>query len=49
MPTSLPDRRRRCPDYFLILVVALAVSFFVIEICDPAPMAVEAALMAGAL
>ena len=48
MPTSLPKRvRRRRPDMFIVLLMALGAAFLVIEILDPAPMQVEAAWLAS--
>ena len=46
MPTSLPQRKRKAPDPFVVFVLSLAVAFFVIEIVDPAPMDVQAQLIA---
>ena len=45
MPTDLPTRWRRRPDLVLVFLVALCTAFFIIEIVDPAPMDVEAALV----
>ena len=45
MPTSLPERRRGPRlDLFLVFVITLALSFLVIEIADPMPMDIEAAM-----
>ena len=49
MPTTLPNRhlRRTKPDFWVLFLVALAIGFVVVELVDPAPMDVEAALIAA--
>ena len=47
MPTTLPTRVRHNHDLFLLFVIALAAAFFALEVADPAPMDVEAALIAS--
>jgi hypothetical protein len=44
MPTTLPPRARKKPDLFFAFLFALASAFFVIELVDPAPMNLEAAM-----
>jgi hypothetical protein len=45
MPTTLPIRARKRIDPMLLFVIALGAAFLVIELVDPAPMDVEAALV----
>jgi hypothetical protein len=45
MPTSLPVRARKRLDLVMLFVFALGTAFFAIELADPAPMDVEAALI----
>ena len=47
MPTNLPLRRKVKADLFVLFAIVLGVSFFVIEIVDPAPMQVEASEIAS--
>ena len=42
MPTTLPRKARRGRNSFALFAVLLGLSFFVIEVLDPAPMSVEA-------
>jgi hypothetical protein len=45
MPTVIPIRIRKSKDLFPIFVLILAAAFFVVELVDPAPTAVEAAAL----
>ena len=42
MPTTLRTRARRGHNSFALFAVLIGLSFFVIEVLDPAPMSVEA-------
>jgi hypothetical protein len=49
MPTSLPQRRKtiRRPDWWLVFLCSLVLACFAVELIDPAPTDVEAALVAA--
>ena len=47
MPTDFPPRPKKARDFFVLFALLIGLSFFVIEIVDPASMSVEASSIAA--